>query len=230
MPAPPKPNEIPVLLIDEEPGKVSFKFKNDRSKVFPHDKPIYVNGTDIAIGTVSTLSDNVFYFEDEDDNDNTGNYLYDADRHPIGFVKNLTNSFYIKQSDLAGGANPPSAHPEPVGIDNLEVGNEYEFVIQSLTETEQRIYRGMLISNNNGTLRITDYTINDGVRQDGNRSFPLAWVRRATIPTEPVSSLPPPPAGGGKKKKVKKTKKAKKSKKAKKTQRKSIRSRHRRRV
>ena len=179
-------------------GKVSFVFDDDRDKEIPDDVTLYLknNDNDIAIGTVSTLSDNVFYSEDEDDNDNTGNYLYDADRHPIGFVKNLTNSFYIKQSDLAGGANLPSAHPEPVGINNLEVGNEYEFVIQSLTDTEERIYRGMLISNTNGTLRITDYTINDGVRQDGNRSFPLAWVISATIPTEPVSSLPPPPAGG----------------------------------
>jgi hypothetical protein len=224
MPALPKLNEIPVFLKDEGRGKVSFVFEDDRSEDFPYDVTLYLknndNDTEIAIGTATTLSENVFYFEDEDDNDNTGNYLYDADRHPIGFVKNLTNSFYIKQSDLVGGAKPPTEHPGQVGINNLDVGNEYEFVIQSPIDTEQRTYRGRLISKTNGTLRITDYTISNGVRQDGIRSFPLAWVRRATI-LQPV--------GGGKKKKAKKTKKAKKSKKAKKTQRKSIRSRRRRR-
>ena len=119
MPAPPKLNWIPVLLIDKEPGKVSFVFDNDRSKDLPYNVTLYLknknknndndNDTEIAIGTVRTLSDNVFYFEDEDDNDNTGNYLYDADRHPIGFVKNLTNSLYIKQSDLVGGGKKKKA-------------------------------------------------------------------------------------------------------------------------
>ena len=111
MPAPPKQNEIPVLLIDEEPGKVSFKFKNDRDKEIPYDVTLYLknNDTEIAIGTATTLSDNVFYFEDEDDNNKPWNYLHDADRKPIGFVKNLTNSFYIKQSDLAGGGKKKKA-------------------------------------------------------------------------------------------------------------------------
>lgn len=220
MPALPKPNEIPVFLKDEGRRKVSFVFEDDRSKEIPDDTTLYLkdNDTEIAIGIVPELLDTLFYFEEEDDKGKKGNYLYDAHRTPIGFVKNLTNSLYIKQSDLVGGAKPPTEHPGQVGINNLDVGNEYEFVIQSPIDTEQRTYRGRLISKTNGTLRITDYTINNGVRQDGIRSFPLVWVRRATI-LQPV--------GGGKKKKAKKTKKAKKSKKAKKTQRKSIRRRRR---
>jgi hypothetical protein len=242
MPIPPKLNEIPVYLKDEGRGKVSFVFEDDRSEDFPYDVTLYLknndNDTEIAIGTATTLSENVFYFEDEDDNDNTGNYLYDADRHPIGFVKNLTNSFYIKQSELVGGAQPPSLHPGQVHIDNLVVGNEYEFVIDNpwfVNETEQRTYRGTLMpltyqNLEDPPLRISNYTIN-GVRQEGFITFPLSSIR--AIRTEPSAQQP---SGGGKKKKAKKTKKAKKkkakktkkakkSKKAKKTQRKSIRRR-----
>lgn len=185
MPTPPKLNEIPVYLKDEGRGKVSFVFEDDRSEDFPYDVTLYLknndNDTEIAIGTATTLSENVFYFEDEDDKGKKGNYLYDAHRTPIGWVEQVKNSLYIKQSDLVGGAKPPTEHPGQVGINNLDVGNEYEFVIQSPIDTEQRIYRGTLISKTDDTLRITDYTINNGVRQDGIRSFPLVWVRRATI-------------------------------------------------
>jgi hypothetical protein len=238
MPAQPKPNEIPVFLKDGTEGKAVFVFDDDRNKEIPSDTPIYLNDndTDIAIGTAPELSDNVFYFTDEDDKDNEGNYLYDAKRNPIGFVKNIANSFYIKQTELVGGneAQPPSSHPRSNEINNLVVGNEYDFVIRGLDNAERRIYRGTLmpIANPNvqdPTLKISNYTM-DGVAQDGIRTFPLSWV--ISDPTEPP---PQPPHGGGKKnkskktKKVKKTKKAKKSKKAKKTQRKSIRSRRRRR-
>jgi len=115
MPTPPKPNEIPVFLKEEDRGKVSFVFDDDRDKKIPYDVTLYLknknndNDTGIAIGTAATLSENVFYFEDEDDNDNTGNYLYDAGRLPIGFVKNLTNKIYIKQPELVGGGKKKKA-------------------------------------------------------------------------------------------------------------------------
>ena len=235
MPALPKPDVIPVYLKDGTKGKAVFVFDDDRNKEIPSDTPIYLNDndtdTDIAIGTVPELSDNVFYFTDEDDKDNEGNYLYDAKRNPIGFVKNIANRFYIKQTELVGGneLQPPPVHPGPNEINNLVVGNEYEFVIQGPDNAERRIYRGTLmpITNPNvqdPTLRIRNYTI-DGVAQDGIRTFPDSWVIRVTEPLQPH--------GGGKKnkskktKKVKKTKKTKKSKKAKKTQRKSNRRRRR---
>uniref|UniRef100_A0A6C0ATQ0 Uncharacterized protein n=1 Tax=viral metagenome TaxID=1070528 RepID=A0A6C0ATQ0_9ZZZZ len=227
MPAPPKPNQIPIILKDVKPREVSFVFDDD--KEIPPKVPIYMNDTDIAIGTVVTLSDNVFYSEEEDDKGNKGNYLYDENRHPIDYVKNLTNSFYIKQSELAGGAQPPSLHPGRVHIDNLVVGNEYEFVIQIPNDPQQRVYRGTLMplmyqNLEDPPLRISNYTI-DGESQDGYVTFPLSFIQ-----TEPP---PQQPSGGGKKKKAKKTKKAKnmkktkKSKKTKKTGRKSIRRRRR---
>jgi hypothetical protein len=133
-----------------------------------------------------------------------------------------------KQSELVGGAQPPSSHPGRVHIDNLVVGNEYEFVIQVPDDPQQHIYRGTLmpLTNQdveNPSLRISNYTI-DGVSQEGYISFPISFIQ-----TEPPSQQP---GGGGKKKKAKKTKKAKKmkktkSKKAKKTQKKSIRRRRR---
>ena len=186
-----------------------------------------MNDTDIAIGTVVTLSDNVFYSEEEDDKGNKGNYLYDENRRPIDYVKNLTNSFYIKQSELAGGAQPPSSHPGRFHIDNLVVGNEYEFVIQIPNDPQQRVYRGTLMplthqNLEDPPLRISNYTI-DGEPQDGYVTFPFSFVQ-----TEPP---PQQPSGGGKKKKAKKTKKVKKTKKTKKskntnkTGRKSIRRR-----
>ena len=231
MPAPPKPNQIPIILKDVKPREVSFVFDDDKG--IPPEVPIYMNDTDIAIGTVVTLSDNVFYSEEEDDKGNKGNYLYDENRRPIDYVKNLTNSFYIKQSELAGGAQPPSLHPGRVHIDNLVVGNEYEFVMDNpwfVNETEQRIYRGTLMplmyqNLEDPPLRISNYTIN-GVGQEGFITFPLSSIR--AIRTEPSAQQP---SGGGKKKKAKKTKKAKKmkktkkSKKTKKTGRKSIRRR-----
>jgi len=225
MPAPPKPNQIPIILKDVKPREVSFVFDDD--KEIPPEVPIYMNDTDIAIGTVVTLSDNVFYSEEEDDKGNKGNYLYDENRRPIDYVTNLKNSFYIKQSELAGGAQPPSSHPGRVHIDNLVVGNEYEFVIQIPNDPQQRVYRGTLMPITHQhledpPLRISNYTIN-GEPQEGHVTFPFSFIQ-----TEPP---PQQPSGGGKKKKAKKTKKAKnmkktkKSKKTKKTGRKSIRRR-----
>ena len=231
MPTPPKPNEIPVFLKEKGRGKVSFVFDDDRDKKIPDNVTLYMekDGEEKVIGTVDQLSDNVFYFEEEPDK--TGNFLFDAGRLPIDFVKNLTNKIYIKQPELVGGAQPPSVHPGQAHRYNFVVGNEYEFVIDNpwfVNETEQRTYRGTLMpltdqNLEDPQLRLSNYTMN-GVHQQGFITFPLTSIR--AIRSEPSAQQP---SGGGKKKKAKKTKKAKKSKKAKKTQRKSIRSRRRRR-
>jgi hypothetical protein len=234
MPVLPKPNEIPVYLIKVDPGTNSpeFVFDHDKSKEIPPKVPIYMNDTNILIGTVESLADSVLYFEEGDDR-GKGYYLHDAKRTPIDWVEKVKNSFHIKQSELAGGngPQPPQVHPGLNEINNLVVGNEYEIVIQRPRQTQQHIYRGTLIHSphqnvQDPTLKIINYTI-DGVAQDGIRTFPDSWVIRVA---EPLQQESPEPLGGGKKKKAKKTKKAKKmkktkSKKAKKTGRKSIRRR-----
>ena len=228
MPAPPKPNERTIYLKGEGRGKVSFVFDDDKNEKIPDDVTLYYRNKDDeekAISKVPEVLKTLWVYDDK-------NFLHNATRQPIGFVEEMKNKIYIKQSELAGGAQPPSSHPGRVHIDNLVVGNEYEFVINNpwfVNETEQRTYRGTLMplthqNLEDPTLRISNYTI-DGEPQDGYVTFPFSFIQ-----TEPS---PQQPSGGGKKKKAKKAKKTKKaknmkktkSKKAKKTGRKSIRRR-----
>lgn len=222
MPAPPKPNQIPVYLIDKGRDNVSFVFDHDRNQEIPDNVTLYYRNKDDeeeAIGKVPEVLDTLWVYDNR-------NFLHNAGREPLGFVEEMKNKIYIKQSELAGGAQPPSSHPGRVHIDNLVVGNEYEFVIQIPNDPQQRVYRGTLMpltyqNLEDPQLRISNYTI-DGEPQDGYVTFPFSFIQ-----TEPP---PQQPSGGGKKKKAKKTKKAKKmkktkSKKAKKTGRKSIRRR-----
>ena len=122
-----------------------------------------------------------------------------------------------KSKKLIGGMEqqPPSLHPGRVHMDDLVVGNEYEFLIRAPNETEGRIYHGTLMSLTHQNLddppfRISNYTIN-GVPQVGFHTFPRSFI--AAIRAEPSAQQP---SGGGKKKKAKKTKKVKKAKKSKK--------------
>lgn len=222
MPAPPKPNQIPVYLIDKGRDNVSFVFDHDRNQEIPDNVTLYYRNKDDeeeAIGKVPEVLDTLWVYDNR-------NFLHNAGREPLGFVEEMKNKIYIKQSELAGGAQPPSSHPGRVHIDNLVVGNEYEFVIQIPNDPQQRVYRGTLMpltyqNLEDPQLRISNYTI-DGEPQDGYVTFPFSFIQ-----TEPP---PQQPSGGGKKKKAKKTKKAKKmkktkSKKTKKTGRKSIRRR-----
>ena len=101
MPAPPKPNEIPVYLrVNPKTKSPEFVFYHDRNTEIPPDVPIYMNNTDIAIGNVISLADSVLYFEEGDDR-GEGYRLYDAERKSIDWVEQLKNSFHIKQSELA---------------------------------------------------------------------------------------------------------------------------------
>jgi len=218
-----------IYLKEEGRGEVSFVFDDDRNQEIPDDVTLYYRNKDDeeeAIGKVREVLETLWVYGDK-------NFLHNATREPIDFVENLKNKIYIKQSELAGGNDPqpPQVHPGLNEINNLVVGNEYEFVIQRPRQTQQHIYRGTLIHSphqnvQDPTLKIINYTI-DGVAQDGIRTFPDSWVIRIA---EPLQQESPEPLGGGKKKKAKKTKKAKKmkktkSKKAKKTGRKSIRRR-----
>ena len=231
MPAPPKPNERTIYLKGEGRGKVSFVFDDDKNEKIPDDVTLYYRNKDDeekAIGKVPEVLKTLRVYDDK-------NFLHNATRQPIGFVEEMKNKIYIKQSELAGGNDPqpPQVHPGLNEINNLVVGNEYEFVVDNpwfMNQPEPRIYRGTLMSlthedPDDPQLGISNYTIN-GVDQEEFITLQLSSIR--AILTEPSVQQP---IGGGKKKKAKKTKKAKKmkktkkSKKTKKTGRKSIRRR-----
>ena len=103
MPAPPKQNERTIFLKEEGKGKVNYYFDDDRDQEIPYNVTLYwkKDGKERAIGTVLTLSDNVFYLENGPDE--TGNYLFDSNGGSTDFIKDLKNKIYIKQSELAGG-------------------------------------------------------------------------------------------------------------------------------
>ena len=231
MPTPPKPNQIPVYLIDKGRYNVLFVFDHDKNQEIPDNVTLYYRNKDDeeeAIGKVPEVLETLWVYDDK-------NFLHNAIREPIGFVEDVKTRFYIKQSELAGGNDPqpPQVHPGLNEINNLVVGNEYEFVVDNpwfMNQPEPRIYRGTLMSlthedPDDPQLGISNYTIN-GVDQEEFITLHLSSIR--AILTEPSVQQP---IGGGKKKKAKKTKKAKKmkktkkSKKTKKTGRKSIRRR-----
>ena len=132
-----------------------------------------------------------------------------------------------KSKKLIGGMDePPPIHPQMNMINNLTVGEYYDFVLV-YPWGERDIFQGRLLPLTNQhvadpSLRIDDYSIN-GQPQQGMRSFPRSFVQGVySISSQPLQPpQPPQPRGGGKKMSRKKAKSVRKKSKSLKKNRKT---------